>query len=140
MRLTISNALSHDLYYKMIQPQASAQKRVTISKILVLGIFWRRANKWGATLGMASGVGITFYYMAMTQPWLRKLFGVASPIADNLWFEIQPISAGIWGIALGFIVIIVVSLLTPPPDAQTQALVDRVRYPHLPGEGGKDSP
>jgi cation/acetate symporter len=175
--LTISNALSHDLYYKMIQPQASAQKRVTISKILVLvvalaaatvasqkpadilflvsaafslaaaaffpalvlGIFWRRANKWGATLGMASGVGITFYYMAMTQPWLRKVFGVASPIADNLWFEIQPISAGIWGIPLGFIVIIVVSLLTPPPGAETQEMVDRVRYPYLPEASSKNA-
>ena len=167
--LTISNALSHDIYYKMIQPQASAQKRVTISKILVLvvalaaatvasqkpadilflvgaafslaasaffpalvlGIFWRRANKWGATLGMASGLGITFYYMVMTQPWLRKVFKVTSPIADNLWFEIQPISAGIWGIPLGFVVIIVVSLLTPPPNKETQALVDYVRFPYL---------
>ena len=173
--LTIANALSHDLYYKMIQPQASTQKRVTISKILVLvvalaaatvasqkpaeilflvgaafslaaaaffpalvlGIFWRRANKWGATLGMVSGLGITFYYMAMTQPWLRKVFNVTTPIADNLWFEIQPISAGIWGIPLGFVVIVVVSLLTPPPDEGMQALVDNVRYPYLRGASGK---
>ena len=34
--LTISNALSHDLYYKIIAPQASTQKRVTISKLLLL--------------------------------------------------------------------------------------------------------
>ena len=34
--LTIANALSHDLYYKMINPNASTQKRVTISKILLL--------------------------------------------------------------------------------------------------------
>jgi len=172
--LTISNALSHDLYYKMIQPHASTQKRVTISKILVLvvalaaatvasqkpadilfmvsaafslaaaaffpalvlGVFWRRANKWGATLGMVAGLGITFYYMAVTQPWLRKVFHVSSPIADNLWFEIQPISAGIWGIPLGFIVIIVVSLLTPPPGKEVQAMVDNVRYPYLRGAGG----
>ncbi len=43
---------------------------------LVLGIFWKRANKWGATLGMLAGVGITFYYMAVTQPWMRGIFGV----------------------------------------------------------------
>ena len=34
--LTIANALSHDLYYKMIDPNASAARRVTISKVLPL--------------------------------------------------------------------------------------------------------
>ena len=34
--LTIANALSHDLYYKMIDPNASTARRVTISKILLL--------------------------------------------------------------------------------------------------------
>jgi cation/acetate symporter len=170
--LTIANALSHDLYYKMIDPHASTQKRVTISKILllvvaliaafvasqkpadilflvsaafslaaaaffpalVLGVFWKRANKWGATLGMLAGVGITFYYMATTQPWLRRLFNVQSSIADNTWWDINPISAGIFGIPLGFAVLIIVSLLTPAPDKETQELVDHVRYPHLRGD------
>jgi len=170
--LTIANALSHDLYYKMIDPHASTQKRVTISKFLLLvvaliaasvaaqkpadilflvsaafslaaaaffpalvcGIFWRRANKWGATLGMLSGVIITFYYMVMTQPWLRRIFSVTSPLADNIWWDIQPISAGIFGIPLGFAVIIIVSLLTPASDKETQELVDHVRYPQLRGD------
>ncbi len=168
--LTIANALSHDLYYKMIDPGASTYKRVTISKVLllvvalaaaavasqkpadilflvsaafsfaaaaffpalVLGIFWKRANKWGATLGMLAGIGITFYYMASTQPWLRGIFNVTKPV--ELWWEIQPISAGLFGIPLGFLVIIVVSLLTPAPDRETQELVDHVRYPHLKGD------
>ncbi|MGE5651311.1 sodium:solute symporter family protein [Noviherbaspirillum sp. UKPF54] len=34
--LTISNALSHDVYYKIVDPRASTQKRVTISKLLLL--------------------------------------------------------------------------------------------------------
>ena len=34
--LTISNALSHDVYYKTVDPKASTQKRVTISKLLLL--------------------------------------------------------------------------------------------------------
>ena len=168
--LTIANALSHDLYYKMIDPTASTYKRVTISKILllvvalaaatvasqkpadilflvsaafsfaaaaffpalVLGIFWKRANKWGATLGMIAGLGVTFYYMTQTQPWLRGIFGVTKPI--ELWWDIQPISAGLFGIPLGFAVIIIVSLLTPAPDKDTQELVDHVRYPVLSGD------
>jgi len=170
--LTIANALSHDFYYKMLDPNAPTARRVMISKLLLLvvavcaafvaaqkpadilflvsaafslaaaaffpaltlGIFWKRANKWGATLGMAAGLGITFYYMATTQPWLRSVFNVTTPINDHIWFGIQPISAGLWGVPLGFLVIIVVSLLTPTPDRETQELVEHVRYPNLTGD------
>ncbi len=170
--LTIANALSHDLYYKMIDPHASTQRRVTLSKILllvvalaaayvasqkpadilflvsaafsfaavaffpalVLGIFWKRATKWGAILGMVSGLAVTIYYMVTTQPWLRRVFNVTSPVADNIWWDIQPISAGVFGVPLGFAVIIIVSLLTPAPDKETQELVEHVRYPHLKGD------
>jgi hypothetical protein len=34
--LTIASGLSHDLYYKMIDPNASTARRVTISKVLLL--------------------------------------------------------------------------------------------------------
>ncbi len=167
--LTIANALSHDLYYKMIDPNAPTARRVSISKALlvvvalaaagvaaqkpadilflvsaafsfaaatffpplVLGIFWKRANKWGASLGMIAGLGTTFYYMATTQPWLRGVFGVTSPIADNIWWGISPISAGVFGVPIGIATIIVVSLLTPPPSPATQELVEHVRYPDL---------
>jgi cation/acetate symporter len=170
--LTIANALSHDLYYKIINPHASTKTRLTVAKMLLLvvaicgatvasqkpadilflvsaafslaaasffpaltlGIFWKRANKWGATLGMLAGTGITFYYMCITQPWLRSVFGVKGTIAENTWWDISPISAGLFGVPLGFAVIIIVSLLTPAPDRETQDLVDHVRYPVLEGD------
>jgi cation/acetate symporter len=102
---------------------------------LVLGIFWKRATGIAATLGMVAGLGITFYYMVMTQPWLRSVFGVTSPI--ELWFGIQPISAGVFGVPLGFLVIVLVSLVTPAPDKKTQELVEHVRYPHLTGAAAR---
>ena len=34
--LTIANALSHDLYYKVIDPTASLTKRLTITKVLLV--------------------------------------------------------------------------------------------------------
>jgi cation/acetate symporter len=37
-------------------------------------------------------------------------------------------------VPLGFIVIIVVSLITPSPDKETQELVEHVRYPNLAGD------
>lgn len=42
--LTISNSLSHDLYYKMIGPNASTARRVTISKVSLLAAAQRPAN------------------------------------------------------------------------------------------------
>ena len=62
---------------------------------------------------------------------MRGLFGVTSPIADNMWWGIQPISAGLFGVPLGFFLIIVVSLLTGAPRQDTQDLVEHVRYPNL---------
>ena len=91
----------------------SRSRRRRSSRRWCSGIFWKRANKWGASLGMIAGLGTTFYYMVTTQPWLRGVFGVTSPI--ELWWGIQPISAGLFGVPIGFAVIIIVSLLTGQP-------------------------
>ena len=166
--LTIANALSHDIYYKMLDPNASTARRVTISKVLllmvalaaayvaaqrpadilflvsaafsfaaaaffpalVLGIFWKRTNGLAASIGMLAGLGVTLYYMAMNQRWLRQVFGVTEPV--DLWWGIQPISAGLFGVPVGFVVIVLISLFRPPPSPQVQALVEYVRYPRLP--------
>ena len=60
---------------------------------------------------------------------MRGIFGVTSPM--ELWWGILPISAGVFGVPLGFAVIIIVSLLTPAPSQETQELVEHVRYPDL---------
>ena len=94
---------------------------------LTLGIFWKRTTGIAASLGMVAGLGITFYYMVVNQPWLRAVFGITSPI--GLWWGIQPISAGVFGVTLGFAVMVLVSWVTPPPPPRVQELVDYVRYP-----------
>jgi cation/acetate symporter len=162
--LTIANALSQDVYYKMLDPKASTQRRVTISKILllavaavaayvtslkpgnilflvgaafsiaaaaffpalVLGIFWKRATKWGAIAGMIVGLGMCLWYMVTRYPF----FGINAP---KVW-EIDPISSAVFGVPAGFLVIVVVSLLTPAPRRELQELVEHVRYPHLRGD------
>ena len=156
--LTIANALSHDVYYKMLNPDATTKRRVAISKALllvvalvaayvaslkpdnilfmvawafsiaasaffpalVLGIFWKRANKAGAATGMIVGLSLCLYYLVNV-----KFYGMTP------WFGIKDIAAGIFGIPAGFLTIIVVSLLTAKPDKATQELVEHVRYPHL---------
>ncbi len=167
--LTIANSLGHDLYFKMIDPEASTVSRVTVSKILLLivalsaayvaaqkpadilflvsaafsfaaasffpalslGIFWKRATGIAAALGMMSGLGVTFYYMLTNQTWLRATFGITSPV--QLWWGIDPISAGLFGVPVGFAVIILVSLVTPAPSQKAQDLVEYIRYPDLKG-------
>ena len=96
---------------------------------LVCGIFWRRANKWGASAGMLAGLALAIYYMAVTQPWLRGVFGLSAP--PQLWWDLQPVAAGVFGVPVGFAVIVVVSLLTAPPGPEANALIDRVRRPRL---------
>jgi cation/acetate symporter len=81
--------------------------------------------------GMVAGVGVTFWYMITTHPWLHKTFGVSTPIKDNIWWDIQPISAGLFGVPLGFAIILLVSLVTPAPSKETQDMVENVRYPNL---------
>jgi cation/acetate symporter len=54
---------------------------------------------------------------------------VTTPI--QLWWGIQPISAGVFGVALGFVVIVVVSLLTPPPLPAERDVAELIRYPRL---------
>jgi cation/acetate symporter len=59
---------------------------------------------------------------------------VTGSIADHTWLGISPISAGVFGVPLGFLVIIVVSLITPAPSAKVQELIEHVRYPQLKGD------
>jgi len=102
----------------------------TFFPALVLGIFWKRANYWGVSLGMLAGIGMTFFYIALTQTWLREFcFDIPRSAPVDLWFGIQPNAAGLFGIPLAFLVMIVVSLMTPPPSAKTLALVDFLRRP-----------
>jgi cation/acetate symporter len=98
---------------------------------LVLGVFWKRANKYGAIAGMLVGLGVCLYYMVHTYPTFIQWFGT-TPIAK--WWGLEPISAGVFGLPAGLLTIIIVSLLTPAPERETQELVEHVRYPNLRGD------
>ncbi len=166
--LTIASALSHDLYYKIVAPDAKPMRRVTMSKVLllivalmaaysaaqkpgdivfmvtaafslaasvffpalVLGIFWRGATRWGAIAAMWAGFAVTLYYMVTNQPWLRGVFGIES--APALWWGIQPLAAGVFGVPIGATVLILVSFFTPQASALEKQLVNQLRSPHEP--------
>jgi cation/acetate symporter len=62
---------------------------------------------------MVAGLSITLYYMVIHAPAVRNLTGIAQA---DLWFGILPISAGVFGVALGTVVTVAISLVTHGSD------------------------
>lgn len=77
---------------------------------MILGIFWPRATRQGAICGMLAGLSLTLYYMVINTPVVRTTLGLWG---SGLWFDIESVSAGVFGVSAGFLVTILVSLLTP---------------------------
>ena len=154
--LAIANALSHDLYYKIIDPTAETAKRLVVARILlvvlgaagafvaslkltsilgavawafdfamsglffplILGVWWKRANRQGAVAGMLLGFLSGTWYLYMVR------WGGMDP-----WLGIDHLRFGIIGCSVNLVTMIVVSLATEEPDEATQKMVDDVRYP-----------
>jgi len=89
----------------------------TLFPVFLLGIWWGRANKYGAIAGMLTGCGLTFGSLL----WANSPFlGAALP----------PTSSALIGAPLVCIVIIFVSLITPAPSQRIhRLLVDTVHEP-----------
>ena len=153
--LAIANALSHDLYYKIIDPKADTKTRLIVARILliaigaagalvasmkltgilgavawafcfansglffplVLGIWWKRANRQGAIAGMLCGFAAGALYLIYVQNGGTKILGL-----DGLRF-------GMIGMPVSLIAMVVVSLMTEEPDEETQRMVDETRIP-----------
>ena len=77
---------------------------------MVLGIFWKGTTHAGAVSGMLTGLGLTVYYMVINLPMVRSQLGMAG---DGLWCGIQPVSAGVFGVAAGLAITVFVSWFTP---------------------------
>jgi cation/acetate symporter len=212
--LAIANALSHDVYSRMINKNAPAERKLIIARVLlilvaiiaayvasfrpadivamvawafslaaaglfpalVLGIWYKKTSKAAAIWGIWAGFLTTLAYLVVTRYYpafgveymgmvsnkhpvtgaalvdLAKLKaeqaavywqgGVAltHPMASRVgWFSVANISAGLFGLPVGFAVMFIVSQFTTQPSAEMQAFVDEVRRPKgksLMGEQG----
>ena len=54
-------------------------------------------------------LGVTLYYMVVHMPALR---GVYTSATSALWWGIQPVSAGVFGVPAGIVAVVVLSLLS----------------------------
>ena len=91
---------------------------------IVMGIFSKRMNKAGAVAGMIVGITFTATYIIYF-----KFINPDLNTSENWLWGISPEGIGTLGMALNFIVAIVVSAFTPPPPAEVQTLVDNIRVP-----------
>jgi cation/acetate symporter len=195
--LAIANALSHDIYYKMIDPNAPAKRRLVIARTLlvivalaaaytastrpadilamvswafslaagglfpalVMGVWSKRTTTVGAIAGMFVGFFVTLFYLVVTRYFPVEgvtMFGMVSnlnpitgaPVVDLTaalalpyneaaamihskvgWFNINNISSAIFGLPAGFLVMWLVSQITPAPSRELQDFIDEVRRP-----------
>ena len=154
--LAIANALSHDLYYKVINPKAETRTRLIVARALllvigaggaivasmkltgilgavawafcfamsglfvplVLGVWWKRANRPGAIAGMAVGLGVGSWYLYMV---FNKLM--------EPWIGLDHLRFGIVGTTASLIAMVAVTLMTKEPDQEIQRMVDEIRIP-----------
>lgn len=84
-----------------------------------MGIFWKRASRQAVVLGMLAGLGVTLTYMVLNAPSVRLAFGLDP--SSGMIGGIQPISAGILGVPVGFLVIWLGSWVLPHRDTQAEA-------------------
>jgi cation/acetate symporter len=77
--------------------------------VMVLGIFWKGATRAGAVAGMLAGLGVTIYYMVINLAAVRAMLGLSG---EGLWWGIQPVSAGLFGVTAGLVTVLAVSLFT----------------------------
>jgi len=88
---------------------------------LLAGLYWRRATRAGALAGMLSGLAASIFFGAMHR------FGPAFPAEGSVRFyhylfnRPLPVHFSLYSFAVSVIVLVAVSLLTPPPPAEVIA-------------------
>jgi len=153
--ITISSSFAHDIYYRIINPQAGEKMRLLVARIsiavatiiagivaldppgvitqivawafslaagtffpvLLLGVWWKRANAQGAIAGMLTGLIVTMGYIFMA-----RYLGIT-------FFGIIDTGAGIFGVPANLLATYFVSRAYPAPSQKIQEEVNALRYP-----------
>jgi cation/acetate symporter len=154
--LAIANALSHDLYFKMIDPKADTRRRLIAARVILLGI--------GALASIVASFKLTGILGAVAWAFDFAMSGLFFPLVLGVWWKranapgaiagmvvgfvtgswylymvkwggmapwigIDDLRFGIIGVTASLIAMVVVSLATAEPDKETQAMVDEARIP-----------
>jgi len=155
--LVISSAVAHDVYYRIIRPDASESQRVFVGRVMV-GFAVALAGYFGINppgfvaqvVAFAFGLAASSFFPIILLGIFDKrtnregaISGMITGLVFTLFYIIgvkfggmQPwffgVSAegiGTLGMIINFIVTLVVSRLTPPPPAEIQEMVEDLRTP-----------
>jgi cation/acetate symporter len=101
---------------------------------MVMGMAWKRVHRAAVVAGMLSGLSVTVFYMVANAQGLRHVLGLDP--SGGLWFGIQPLSAGVFGVPIGFLVMALVTWSVPAvpddlPAAKSANGRESSRYPGL---------
>ncbi len=155
--LVISSSVAHDIYYRILDSNASEQKRVFVGRIMV-GVSLVLAGYFGVNppgfvsevVAFAFGLAAASFFPVIFLGIFDKRTNSHGAIAGMLtgliftmiyiigvkfagmqpwFFGVSPEGIGTLGMLINFVVTLVVSHLTPPPPPEIQALVEDLRSP-----------
>ena len=149
--LAIANALSHDLYFKIIDPKADVQKRLIVARALLIVI--GAAGAFVASMRLTSILGAVawafdfamsgLFFPLVLGVWWKKatrqgaiagmIGGLAAGtayliyvgpkfMAQTPWLGIDHLRFGIIGAPVCLILMVVVSMMTYKDDAEAKAI------------------
>ncbi|MGQ2969799.1 MAG: sodium:solute symporter family protein [Allorhizobium sp.] len=107
----------------------------TIFPALMMGIFSKRINSVGATLGMIVGLVVTCLYLFTYLGWFFIAgTNMLENVPANYIFGIPPTAFGPIGALLNFATAYIVSMMTQAPPKHVQDLVESIRVPRGAGQ------
>ncbi len=154
--LAIANALSHDLYYKMIDPKADTKHRLIVARVLLLVLgaagaivaSFRFTSILGAVAWAFDFAMSGLFFPLVFGVWWKRanrpgaIAGMAAGLVVGSWYlymvkwggmtpwlGIDDLRFGIIGAGASLIAMVGVTLMTKEPDAETQAMIDEIRIP-----------
>jgi cation/acetate symporter len=155
--IVISSSISHDLYYRIINRQATEKKRMLVGRIMVgIGVLiagYLGINPPGfvaQVVAFAFGLAASSFFpviiLGIFTKWANREGAIAGMISgigftmfyilqtrffgvDPWFFGITAEGIGAIGMLINFAVTIIVSKMTPAPPAKIQELVESIRNP-----------
>lgn len=155
--LVISSSIAHDVYYKLLKPDASEGERVMVGRImvgfaiLIAGYFGINPPGFVAQVvafafGLAAASFFPVILLGIFDKRTNREGAIAGMVSGLLFttvyilgvkfygmspwfFGVSAEGIGTLGMLINLVVTLVVSRLTPPPPPEIQALVENLRTP-----------